>query len=131
MPQPFNYIQNQPDINSQILKALQIGQAVREVRAQNAQAEEAEQYKGELQTALSSNDPKAFITLAAKYPALFTAEEHSLINQNLQTYKLAQGDTRIAQENTKLGLQQNKDIVDIDSKAFKGRYKILTICTPN
>ncbi len=73
-------------------------------------------HAGAVQDVLATNTTEAkaqaqsaqhIATLAAKYPSLFSAEEHSLIKQNADTYKLAQGDRKLDQADTKLNVDAN------------------------
>lgn len=65
---PINYMQQQPDLGADFAQGIQLGNAIRQQRLVRQQEQEAEQFKVELDTALKGNDPRAFISLQAKYP---------------------------------------------------------------
>lgn len=74
MPSPIDYVGMQPQINPgrALLEGLQVGSAIRGMRQQRQQEEEAvalrEKYKADLQKAMQSRNPQAWLDLAAMYP---------------------------------------------------------------
>lgn len=66
--QPINYQAQQPDIGNSFAEGIQMGNIIRQQRMLRQQEAEAEAYKAELNKVMSSNDPRGFIQLAAKYP---------------------------------------------------------------
>lgn len=72
LQQPIQYGPQPQDPGQALLQGLQIGGAIRGMRQQRQQEEEAvalrEKYKADLQKAMQSRNPQAWLDLAAMYP---------------------------------------------------------------
>jgi len=74
MPAPIDYMGMQPQIDPgrALLQGLQLGSAIKGMRQQRQQEEEAlalrEKYKADLQKAMMSRNPQAWLDLAGMYP---------------------------------------------------------------
>lgn len=72
LQQPIQYGPQPQDPGQALLEGLQIGGAIRGMRQQRQQEEEAvalrEKYKADLQKAMQSRNPQAWLDLAAMYP---------------------------------------------------------------
>lgn len=72
MPSPIQYGTQPQDPAQALLQGLQLGSAIKGMRQQRQQEEEAlalrEKYKADLQKAMQSRNPQAWLDLAAMYP---------------------------------------------------------------
>lgn len=70
MPAPIDYMGMQPQIDPgrALLQGLQLGSAIRGIRQENEALALREQYKADLQKAMMSRNPQAWLDLAAMYP---------------------------------------------------------------
>lgn len=70
MVQPIDYLGMLPrvDLGESLMQGLQLGQAIKDVRAENQQQDMAQQYANDLQAVMQNPTPQGFAALTAKYP---------------------------------------------------------------